>query len=59
MAMTILAGSQSRINAILMTVSVKLMLFSWCYNIPLKTLRQELMASINGFYQFNGIIMAN
>ena len=46
MAMTILAGSQSRINAILMAVSVNQMVFSWCYNIPLKQLRQELMAGI-------------
>ena len=58
MAMTILAGSHSRINAILMAVSVNLMVFSWRNNIPLKIL-QELMAENNGFYHFNGVLMAN
>ena len=33
--MAILAGSQSRSNAILMAVSVNLLVFSLCYNIPL------------------------
>ena len=39
----------------LMVVSVKLMVFSWCYSIPLKILRQELMAEINGFYILVGV----
>ena len=43
----------------LMAVSVNLMVFSWCYNIPLKILQQELMAEINGFYHFNRGLIAN
>ena len=42
-----------------MAVSVNLMVFSWCYNIHLKLLRQELMAKINGFHHFNGVFKAN
>ena len=41
-----------------MAESVKLMVFSSYYNIPLKILRQELMAEIDGFY-FNGVLIAN
>ena len=59
MAMIILAGNQSRINAFLNAVSVISMVLPWCYNIPLKVLRQEFMAEINGFYHFNGVLMAN
>ena len=42
----------------LMAVSVK-MVCSWCYNIALKILRQDLMAEINSFYHFNGFLMAD
>ena len=59
MAMMILACSWSRINAILMALSDNLMVSPWCCNIPLKILRQELMAKINCFYHFNGGLMAN
>ena len=43
---------------LLMIVHVNLMVFSWCYNIPLNLLRQELMAEINGVYHFNGFLNA-
>ena len=49
MAMTILAGSRSKMNAIFNDSAVNLVVFSWCYNIPLKLLRQELMTQFNGF----------
>ena len=42
----------------LMVVSVNVMVCSWRYNIALNLLRQELMAGIDGVYDFNGILMA-
>ena len=43
---------------ILVAVSLNLMTFAWCCNIPLKLLLQELMVE-TGFYQFNGVLTAN
>ena len=50
MAMTILAGSQSRINGILMAGLLQY---------PIEILRQEVLAEFNVFYHFNGVLMAN
>ena len=59
MAMTSLAGSVCRINEILNGSVYLLNGMLMVLQYPIKILRQELMAEINGLYGFHWILMAN
>ena len=59
MAMRILAGNQSRINTILNGSVCLINGIFMVLQYPIKILRQELMAGFDGFYNFNGVLIAS